>query len=178
MMMIKLDDHKHDQNPFASVPLSGNGGSELRSRGGSGLAVEDGVEDDGSGNNVGIADLGSVTLGGSGDVGESRGSGELSLSTLDGVSTDGQSLVDGQEVAVLHSGVADRAGSGVVSQSGELGEGQGGVGRGARLDELQGGSVDGGEGDGGVLGNGPGGLTETGGGDPGLVTSLGGQDGS
>lgn len=75
-------------------------------------------------------------------------------------------------------GVADRAGSGVVSQSGELGEGQGGVGRGTRLDELQGGSVDGGEGDGGILGDGPGGLTETGGGDPGLVTSLGGQDGS
>lgn len=102
----------------------------------------------------------------------------LHLAVLDLVGSDGQSLVDGDEVTVLHAGVADGPVGGVVGQGGELGEGEGRVGLGAALNELEGGGVDGRERDGGVLGNGPSVAFESGGRDPSLVPSLHGQDGT
>ena len=152
-------------------------------------------------NNVVVTDLGGNALGGGGQVGESKGDGEVTvdvggacqqprstnrsqprryshLAVLDGVSTNGQSLVNGDKVTVLHSGVGNGTGGSVVSESGELGEGQGGVGLGAASDEAEGGGVDGRERDGGVLGNGPGVTLEDSRADPSLMPGLGGQDGS
>ena len=148
-------------------------------------------------NNVVVTDLGSSTLGGGGQVGESKGDGEVTaktipvshrlrslptphyyshLAVLDGVGTNGQSLVKGDKVTVLHSRVGNGTGGGVVGERGELGEGQGGVGLGAASDEAEGRGVDGRERDGGVLGNGPGGSLEDSRADPSLMPGLGGQD--
>jgi hypothetical protein len=151
-------------------------------------------------NNVVVTDLGSNALGGGSQVGESKGDGEVTvnnrrtcqrahptscqaphssyshLAVLDGVGTNGQSLVNGDKVTVLHSRVGDGTSGGVVGESGELGEGQGGVGLGAASDEAERGGVDGREGDGGILGNGPGVSLEDSRADPSLMPGLGGQD--
>lgn len=152
------------------------GRAELRSRGSLDLRVEDVVDDERSSDDVVIPDLGSNALGGSSQVGEPEDDGEVDLAVLDRVSTHAQTLVDGDEISVLHTRVTDRSVRGVVGERGELGEGQGRVGLRAALDELEGGGVDGGERDGSVLGDGPGVALKTGRGDPGLVSGLGGQD--
>lgn len=156
--------------------LGGDGRAELRSRGSLDLRVEDVVDDERSSDDVVIPDLGSDALGGSSQVGEPEDDGEIDLAVLDRVSTHAQPLVDGDEISVLHTRVADRSVGGVVGERGELGEGQGRVGLRAALDELEGRGVDGRERDGSVLGNGPGVALKTGRGDPGLVSGLGGQD--
>lgn len=100
-------------------------------------------------NNVVITDKGSVLLACSGDVRGTLGGWELNLTTLNGVGSDVETLVEGDVLAVGSSG--NGTGGGVVGQRGESLEGQSRVGSRARLDEGCGGRVDDVEDDGGVV---------------------------